>query len=83
MSVECLNAPRGRNALHFANVQWGMNYVHLRGQDYRVDMYERYGIDEPNELLDYVRGDGRIGFGDGKRIRLSFKLEKPYGVTPV
>ena len=30
MAVEGLNVPRGRNALHFANMQWGMIYAHQR-----------------------------------------------------
>ncbi len=35
-------------------MQWGTNYAHRREQDYRDDIYERYGIDEPNEVLDYA-----------------------------
>ena len=53
-AAEGLNARRDGKALHFANMQWSTNYVHRREQDYRDDIYERYGIDKPNEVLDYA-----------------------------
>ena len=54
MVAEGLNARGGGKALHFANMQWGTNYAHRREQDYLNDMLERYGIGNPNELLDYA-----------------------------
>ena len=38
------------------------------------------GFERPFEFdLKKYDDDGRFGFGEGKRIKLSFRIEKPYG----
>ena len=43
-----------KRSLYFANMHWGTNYVYRRNVEYQNDMWERYGTETENDLLDYA-----------------------------